>query len=48
MWAAFAGAVNPENDSLIVNRLPLRVKVPDPVPGLPVGGTSLDPNRVAV
>jgi hypothetical protein len=48
MCAAFAGAVNPENVSLIVKKLPLRVKRPVPVAELPVGGTSLDPNRTAL
>src|SRR5882757_9078432 len=48
MCAAVAGAVKPVNVSSIFNILPLRVKMPTPVPELPVGGTSLDPKRTAL
>src|SRR5258708_36760568 len=48
MWAALAGAVSPVKLSSMDKKLPLRMKVPNPVPGLPVGGTSLDPRSVAV
>jgi hypothetical protein len=49
MCAAAAGPpIKPVNVSAIVNKLPVSVKIADPIAGLAFAGTSLDPRRIAV